>query len=82
LAERSEAWRARAEELAATLRERVGPAVEGVRERVGPAVESVRERMEPVVEQVSTRVGRSRRATSIDGEQEAEPAEVEVEEKA
>ena len=59
LAERSEVWRLRAEEMAATVRERMGPAVEGVRERVTPAVEVVRERVGPVVEQVSARVGRS-----------------------
>ena len=76
LAERSEAWRTRAEELAATLRERIGPTVESMREKVAPAVESVRERVEPVVEQVSARVGRSPRAPSTD---EAEPAEAEGE---
>ena len=60
LAERSDLWRSRAEEMAATLRERVGPAVESARERVGPAVEGVRERVAPVVEQVSSRMGRTR----------------------
>ena len=84
LAERSEAWRTRAEEMAATLREKVGPAVEGVRERASPAfegvrervsptVESVRERIEPVVEQVSSRVRRRRNAA----EPSSEPAEQE-----
>ena len=34
LVEQSETMRARAEELAARVRERVGPAVEGVRDRV------------------------------------------------
>jgi hypothetical protein len=52
----SEDLRVRAEELAAKVRERVGPAVEGVRERMGPAMESVRERVEPVAERVSSRV--------------------------
>ena len=66
LAERSEVWRIRAEELAAQLRERAGPAVEGVRERVGPALGSVRERMGPVVEQVSSRVGHSRQVAQPD----------------
>ena len=59
LIERSEAWRLRAEEMAATVRDQMGPAVEGVRERVTPAVEAMRERVNPVVEQVSSRVGRS-----------------------
>jgi hypothetical protein len=35
----SETWRERAEEMAANVRERVGPTVEGVRERVQPVVE-------------------------------------------
>jgi gas vesicle protein len=85
LAERSEVWRLRAEELAATLRERVGPAVEGmrermapavegVRERMGPAVEVVRERVGPVVQQMSARVGRSSEPTPTDGEHEAVPS--------
>ena len=74
LAVRSEVWRSRAEELAATLRERVGPAVEGVRERMGPAVEGVRERVGPVVEQVSARVGRSSGPIATDGEHEAVPS--------
>ena len=77
LIERSEAWRLRAEEMAATVRdqmgptvqgvrERMGPAVEGVRERVTPAVEAMRERVNPVVEQVSARVGRSSDSAGTD----------------
>jgi len=88
LAEQSEIWRTRAEEVAATLRERVGPAVEGMRERVGPAVEgmrervgpaveSLRERVGPVMEQVSARVGRSGQAPHSDGEHEGELASAE-----
>ena len=85
LAERSEVWRSRAEEMAATVRERMGPtvesvrervspAVEVVRERVGPAVESMRERVGPVVEQVSARVGRPSAPTvSVDGDEAALP---------
>lgn len=56
LTERSEAWRTRAEELAATVRERVGPAVETARDRIGPAVETVRDRVGPTVEEVRERV--------------------------
>ena len=59
LTERSEAWRNRAEEMAANLRERVGPAVDNARERVNPAVEGVRDRVSPIVEQVNTRLGRT-----------------------
>ena len=66
LAERSEMWRTRAEELAATLRERVTPAVGGVRERMGPAVESMRERVGPVMDQVSSRISRRPRTDDID----------------
>ena len=57
LLDRSEAWRAKAEELAASVREGVGPAVEGMRDRVGPAVENVRDRVGPAVESVRDRVG-------------------------
>lgn len=74
LAERSESWRIRAEELAAQLRERAGPAVEVVRERVGPALGSVRERVGPVVDQVSSRVGRSRVIPQTDAALEPEIA--------
>ena len=70
LTERSEAWRNRAEEMAANLRERVGPAIDtardrinptidSARERVNPAVEGVRDRVSPIVEQVNTRLGRT-----------------------
>jgi len=48
----SETLRGRAEDLAARVREQVGPTVEGVRERVGPAVEGVRERVTPIAERV------------------------------
>lgn len=69
ITQRSEAWRSRAEEMAANLsgqigpaietaRERVNPTIENVRSRVEPAVESVREKVNPVVEQVSARIPR------------------------
>ena len=57
LAVRSEAWRTRAEELAATVRERTAPAVDTVRERMAPAVDSVRDRVSPAVDSVRDRVG-------------------------
>ena len=63
----SEAWRTRAEEMAARVREGVTPAVESVRERVGPAVETVRERMAPVADQVASRVGRGGAKPEGDG---------------
>ena len=77
LSERSELWRTRAEELAAQLRERVGPAVEEVRGRVGPAVESARERVGPMVEQVTSRVRTQFGAAETDrsGEVESDTAE-------
>ena len=81
LADRSETWRSRAEEMAAKVRERVGPTVESARERVGPVVENVRsrvapavdsfrEKVTPVVEQVSSRVGGGRQADA-DGHAES-----------
>ena len=54
----SEVLRARAEEMAANLRDRVGPTVDVFRDRVAPAVEGVRERVGPVAERVASRVGR------------------------
>lgn len=73
ITQRSDAWRSRAEEMAANLsgqvgpaidsaRERVAPTIENVRSRVEPAVESVRERVNPVVEQVSARIPRKQSA--------------------
>jgi gas vesicle protein len=70
LAGRSEAWRNRAEEMAANLRERAGtgvdtarerinPTIDSARERINPAVEGVRDRVSPIVEQVNTRLGRT-----------------------
>lgn len=82
LAGRSEAWRNRAEEMAANLRERaapavdtarerIDPAVESARERITPAVEGVRERVTPIVEQVNTRLGRAQ--ASEDGAADSPP---------
>ena len=48
LIEQSETWRTRAEEIAAR-----------VRERVGPTVEDVRERIRPVKDQAATHVSRT-----------------------
>ena len=69
LLEQSELLRARAEELAARVRERVGPAMEGVRERVGPAVDGVRGVLRLL--RPRARVVRRRKADS-DGAPEAE----------
>ena len=77
LADRSEAWRTRAEEMAARVRERVGPTVESAKERVAPAVENVRSRIAPamdtvretvtpVVERVSSRIGSGRQSDTDD----------------
>jgi gas vesicle protein len=67
LAGQSEVWRDRAEEIAAKVRERVGPAVEGMRERVSPAVEGMRERDSPVAEAINARIGRRAAAPAVDG---------------
>lgn len=67
LAGQSEVWRDRAEEIAAKVRERVGPAVEGVRERVAPAVEGMRERVGPVAEAINASVGRGAAESAVDG---------------
>jgi gas vesicle protein len=60
LFEQSEALRARAEELAAR-----------VRERVGPTVDSVRERVQPVVAEQAARVRRSSTPAETDGSESA-----------
>ena len=69
LLEQSELLRTRAEELAARVRERVGPAMEGVREKVGPAVDGVRER---VTTTSATRSSRAAAKADSDGAPEAE----------
>ena len=67
IAGQSEAWRNRAEEMAANFRDRVGPTMDSARERVYPtidaarergvtAVDSARERINPAVEGVRERV--------------------------
>jgi gas vesicle protein len=56
LAEQSDVWRTRAEEMAARVREGVGPTMDTMRERVGPAVDTMRDRMAPAVEGVRERV--------------------------
>jgi len=68
LAGQSEVWRDRAEEIAARVRERVGPAVEGMRERVSP-----------VAEAINARMGRGAAAPAVDGgpADEVEAAEAE-----
>lgn len=71
LIERSDAWRLRAEEMAAMVRDQMGPAVDEVRERVTPAVEAMRERVSPVVDQVSSRVGRSGDSSTDEATQQA-----------
>ena len=55
LAGQSEIWRDRAEEIAARVRERVGPAIEGVRERVVPAVDIMREGVAPGADAINNR---------------------------
>ena len=67
LAGQSEIWRDRAEEIAARVRERVGPAIEGVRERVVPAVDIMREGVAPVADAINDReVGRGTAVTAVD----------------
>ena len=56
LAGHSEAWRNRAEEMAANLRERAAPAVDTARERIDPAVEAARERIAPAVDTARERI--------------------------
>lgn len=76
LARRSESWRARAEEIAAMVRERMGPAMEGARERLGPAVEGMRERIGPVAERMGSRFGRApEKATETNGGMRVSPDE-------
>lgn len=76
LARRSESWRARAEEVAAMMRERMGPAMEGARERIGPAVEGIRERIGPVAERMTSRFGRAQeKAAETNGGMRISPDE-------
>jgi len=91
LADRSEAWRSRAEEMAARVREKVGPTVEIAKERVAPAVENVRSRIAPamdtfretvtpVVEQVSSRMGGGRQSDDDQAESPSVDGAAETEE--
>lgn len=45
IAEQSDVWRQRAEEMAAQINESIGPTIENVRQQVTPAVDVARERM-------------------------------------
>lgn len=45
LAERSQTWRTRADEMAASMMERVGPSVELAKEKIAPAVDQVSARI-------------------------------------
>lgn len=45
LAERSQVWRTRADEMAANMMERVGPSVELAKEKIAPAVDQVSARI-------------------------------------
>ncbi len=56
IAEQSDVWRTRAEEMAARVREGMGPTMDTMRERVAPAVDTMRDRMAPAVEGVRERV--------------------------
>jgi|GEM_PF-2952851 hypothetical protein len=67
LAGQSEVWRDRAEEIAARVRERVGPAVVGVRERVAPDGEIMRERVAPEADPINSRLGSSTAVPAVDG---------------
>ena len=67
LAGQSEVWRDRAEEIAARVRERVGPAVEGVRERVAPGLDIMREPVAPVADDINSRVPRGTVEPAADG---------------
>jgi gas vesicle protein len=68
LAGQSEVWRDRAEEIAARVRERVGPAVEGVRERVAPGgLDIMREPVAPLADDINSRVAGGIVEPAVDG---------------
>jgi len=56
IAEQSDVWRQRAEEMAAQINASITPTIENVRQEVTPAVDVVRERMgmEPLADTTST----------------------------
>ena len=56
LAGRSEAWRNRAEEMAANLRERAGAGVDSARDRIGPTIDTARERINPTIDSARERI--------------------------
>ncbi len=74
LLDQSEVLRERAEEMAARMRDNVGPTVDSVREHVNPAMETVRDRVAPMTEAVAARVP-GLKADSVDGAESAAQAE-------
>ncbi len=52
IAELSDLWRDRAEEMAAKMQEGVGPVIESVQDSVGPTTQVIKERVEPVLDSV------------------------------
>ena len=68
LVQQSETWRTRAEEAAASVRERVGPTVDEIRDRVQPVAEHLSAR----VEQVGAKVGLGSAGSTTDGGPSAE----------
>ena len=55
IAELSDVWRDRAEEMAAKMQEGVGPVVESVQDVVGPTTQGIKERVEPALDSVRER---------------------------
>ncbi len=54
LAERSQTWRTRADEMAASMMERVGPSVELAKEKIAPAVDQVSARIRSAQERADS----------------------------
>ncbi len=76
IAEHSDAWRNRAEDIAGQIGHNISPTIDNLRQQVSPAVEVVREKMgmEPVAAPVEPEVASTNGAAEAEPEEEAKEA--------
>ena len=84
IAEHSDEWKHRAEDIAGQISHNITPAIDNLRHQVAPAVEVVRERMgmEPPAPPVEQEMASANGANGVEAEPEPEMASAEAEEEA
>ena len=84
IAEHSDEWKHRAEDIAGQISHNITPAIDNLRHQVAPAVEVVRERMgmEPPAPPVEPEMASANGANGVEAEPEPEMASAEAEEEA